>query len=651
MGQRILVFEKNPDFIKELERGFAQLGADVGVVSDLEHAVAAGKRGELDLLLVTAEALGSPSEVFLICKRFKSEDDLARIPLVALGGSAQRDAFEQHKKLKRRADEYVELPVTFDALWAKVRPHVSWGRTSSEGGEAKGRIDVDADIDAFAESAFGDLVKTDARPPEPVAAPAPANTQGGASAFEQSRLEALVEELTSRAEAAEERAAQAERKLKAAEANRPSVHPPPAAVSSRDYLELREQLNRKDKELLALRDEITSRDRRLLEASDRSLVLERTQAELSDNITDLTGRFEEALAKVGQYEADLETGRKRSEGLTVRLHRAEENGRALERDLEAAKQRHATEITEARAAHEQHVREMEEQTAADSTRMRGEHASELAALRAAHEAAMRSAEQRSSDALKALQGEREQELAQTKSAHLNELSALRAAHDQTLQTAEREAATRLADAQNAHASALAAANQAHADATENLKNEHAYELGQTRASLEQHERDALATRESELNAAHAAVLAERDQRHAGVVADLTSRLQAAETRGNELAQKLQQTEQAAQELESRLRNEIRNLEGHLSARTEERDLTQNELTSARAQIASLEQLSAQRAERIGQLEGSLSHAEHRIGLQSSKIAADNELLERVRRALGIGMGLLEQQKQNVVDGL
>jgi chromosome segregation ATPase len=650
MGQRILVFEKNPDFIKELERGFAQYGAVVGVVADLEHAVAAGKRGELDLLLVTAEALGSPSEVFLICKRFKSEDDLARIPLVALGGSAQREAFEQHKKLKRRADDYVELPVTFDALWAKVRPLVSWGRTSSEGGEAKGRIDVDADIDAFAESAFGDLVKTDARP-EPVAAPAPANSQGGASAFEQSRLEALVEELTSRAEAAEERASQSERKLKAAEANRPSVHPPPAAVSSRDYLELREQLNRKDKELLALRDEITSRDRRLLEASDRSLVLERAQAELADNIAELTSRLEDALAKVGQYEADLETGRKRSEGLTVRLHRAEENGRALERDLESAKQRHSTEITEARAAHEQHVREMEEQTAADSTRMRSEHASELGALRAAHEAAMRSAEQRSNDALKALQGEREQELAQTKSAHQNEISALRAAHDQTLQTAEREAAARLADAQNTHASVLAAANQAHADATENLRNEHAYELAQTRASLEQHERDALATRESELNTAHASVLAERDERHAGVVADLNGRLQAAESRGNDLAQKLQQTEQAAQELERRLRNEVRNLEGHLSARTEERDLTQNELTSARAQIASLEQLSAQRAERIGQLEGSLSHAEHRIGLQSSKIAADNELLERVRRALGIGMGLLEQQKQNVVDGL
>ena len=48
------------------------------------------------------------------------------------------------------------------------------------------------------------------------------------------------------------------------------------------------------------------------------------------------------------------------------------------------------------------------------------------------------------------------------------------------------------------------------------------------------------------------------------------------------------------------------------------------------------------------LSGAIRRANDRIDQQSAKIALDKELLDLVRRALGIGIGLLEQQKQNVV---
>ena len=69
---------------------------------------------------------------------------------------------------------------------------------------------------------------------------------------------------------------------------------------------------------------------------------------------------------------------------------------------------------------------------------------------------------------------------------------------------------------------------------------------------------------------------------------------------------------------------------------------------ARASIASLERAAAQLSERVSLLESDLEQAHERIDQQSAKIALDKELLDRVRRALGIGIGLLEQQKQNVV---
>lgn len=649
MGQRILVFEKNTDFVQELVSGFARLGGEVEIARDVESALEQAKAGQVDLVLVSADAMSTPGEVFSVCKRFKGDDDVARIPFIIMGAASHAESFEQHKKLKkRRADEYVELPVAFDALWAKVRPLVSWGSaTPEQAAPADAGLDVDADIDAFAESAFGELTRGEAHAAGDAltassqeASRGPASPVSDGMSFERSRLEALVDELTSRAEAAEERAGQAERKLKSAEASRSSIVPPPSpmGVSSRDYLDLREQLNRKDKELLALRDEITSRDRRLLEASDRTLTLERAQAELHDNLGEMTSRFEDAIAKVGQHEADLETARKRAEGLTTRLARADENGRTLEREFEATRQRHTAEMAERKAGHEQHAREMEEQAAADNARLRADHAGQIEQLTTSHQSAMSE-----------LTARTQAELAQARTAHETEVSGLRAAHAQATEAADREARARLEDERRAKESALAAAAADKASTIEALRNEHAGEMERTLAEGERTRLAALESQRNDLESKHAALVRERDDKHGKELTALGRKLNEADAKGAQLAATLADLDRAKNELESRLTGEIRNLEGHLAARTEERDLTQNELGSARAQIASLEQLAAQRAERIAQVETSLSHAEHRLNQLNAKIASDNELLERVRRALGIGVGLLEQQKNGAVD--
>ncbi len=57
--------------------------------------------------------------------------------------------------------------------------------------------------------------------------------------------------------------------------------------SAREFLDLREQLNKKDKEILELRDQLTHKDKGLLALRDGQLVLEREKADLTDRISDL----------------------------------------------------------------------------------------------------------------------------------------------------------------------------------------------------------------------------------------------------------------------------------------------------------------------------------------------------------------------------
>ena len=687
MGQRILVFEKDTNFVRELESGFGRVGGQVQVVNDVDQAVSQAKAGQADLILVSVDAMATPGEAFLVCKRFKSDDQLARIPFVIMGGAAHAESLGSHKKLKRKADDYVDLPISADKLIQQLGPilpfDVSEASAEAQANDDNGTMGVDADIDAFADNAFDDLLMEEGPAPAasapvevaPVSQPSPGAAAQPAPVYEPptpaaqavlapqqaaadralerdlARVRTELEEARSAAQAAEERALAAERRAKTAEATRSSVAPPPTAgVSSRDYLELREQLNRKDKELLSLRDEVTGRDRKLLDASDRSLELERAQAELQDSLADVQRQLEETVAKVSGYEVDLEAAKKRRDDLSSRLNRADENVRRLERELDEARVAHSTELTERKEAHELQVRGLEEQTAADSARLRADHAAALERLATGHAEAMVSLEARARS-----------ELADTESAHENVLSSLRASHADELATVAQQHAHALANQKNHADSALAAALSQAADekasalasASEDKYSalaaaaaDHEQRLEHKLNEAEAAKQAALEGLRSELEARHAAQARERDDRHNKELAVLGRKLSEADAKAALLSQRIAELERSKAELEQSLLARIARLEADLAMRTEERDLTNNELSSARARIQSLEQTEAQLTQHVAGLEGRLFQAEQRIEQQTSKIATDDEILERVRKALGISVGLLEQQRQN-----
>jgi chromosome segregation ATPase len=663
MGQRVLVFEKNTNFLQELESGFGRLGVEVEVANDVEAAVSAAKSGAVSMVLVSVEAMSAPGEAFLVCKRFKSDDDLTRIPFVLMGGASHAESIASHRKLKRKADQYVELPVSFQSLMAQLEPVLPFDASAarSDNGAAH-NMEVDADIDAFADSAFDDLVLDEGAAPEPlaavaaemsVAAPvalmaapaaAPAPVIDRAAERELGRLKTELEELRAQNASAEERAIVAERRAKAAEASRASVAPPPptAGVSSRDYLELREQLNRKDKELLGLRDEVTSRDRRLLDASDRTLELERAQAQQEDSIASLQRQLEESTTKLAGYEVDLDAAKKRRDELNARLGRADDSVRRLETELDKAREKHTTEVTEFKSLHEQQVRGLEDQAAADSARLRADNAAQQERLTSTH-----------ADALSGEQARARADLAAAKEQYERGLAERDSDQRDALARAASEHAQALAEQKNAgdasQAAALAAAAEDRAMALANAAADHAGQLAQKLSEAEAAKQAALEGLRSELELRFAGQTKERDDKHNKELAVLGRKLTEADNKAVALAQRSDEQQQKAHELEQTLSSRIAMLEADLATRTEERDLTNNELSSARARIASLENTDADKAHRIGNLEGNLHQAEQRIQRQSSKIAQDDQLLERVRKALGISIGLLEQQRSSSSD--
>src|ERR1700712_2803478 len=157
MAQRVLVFEKDTNFVRELQDGFGAEGIEVEVVRDPDPAIQRTRQGDVSMILLSVDSMETSGEAFLVCKRFKSDDDLAKVPFVIMGGAQHAESFESHKKLKKRkADEYIQTPTSFQALFELVAPLL--GVSSSVADSAEPEVNViDDDIDAFADNAFGEL--------------------------------------------------------------------------------------------------------------------------------------------------------------------------------------------------------------------------------------------------------------------------------------------------------------------------------------------------------------------------------------------------------------------------------------------------------------------------------------------------------------
>jgi DNA-binding response OmpR family regulator len=137
MSTKVLVFEHDAAFAGELRRELTKLGCAVTVVDDGNAGLAQASSDRPDLILLSIEL--PRMNGFSVCNKLKKDPQLMRVPLVIMSSESSDETFEQHKKLRTRAEDYVHKPIAFGELLQHMRQFLP---TIGEGAQANGEEDI-----------------------------------------------------------------------------------------------------------------------------------------------------------------------------------------------------------------------------------------------------------------------------------------------------------------------------------------------------------------------------------------------------------------------------------------------------------------------------------------------------------------------------
>jgi CheY-like chemotaxis protein len=411
----VLIFESDPSFAHELESGLQDAGCETTVADDANVGLQIAATQKPDLILLTIEL--PRMNGFSVCNKLKRDPNLQSVPLIIMSSDSTEETFEQHRRLRTRAEEYLHKPVTVDQLLPLMRGLVP-GFTGvastpppSAAPEVLGEDDllideaeiisarpppeegqqVDGDVDSFTEQAFDALIERpapSAQPPsqapraawdsvvpeQPTNPPSPGVPAASDLEDLRWRNQQLQEQLqkaqsdldngaqlqaSSDAELARLRKELDEVKVRAATANR-------AGGTAREFLDLREQLNRKDKEILETRDELNRREREILGLRENAVGVERERADLTDRVEDLERRLSEAERMAETLRSDKDQASKRADDFKRKAEKlkSELDDRLMEHEV-AQKERDAREAS-LRAEHAEALEETERRAREDA---------------------------------------------------------------------------------------------------------------------------------------------------------------------------------------------------------------------------------------------------------------------------------------------
>jgi CheY-like chemotaxis protein len=712
MSTKVLVFESDSTFAGELRTELSKLDCTVRLVDDGNVGLQQAQAERPDLILLSIEL--PRMNGFSVCNKLKKDTELKDVPLIIMSSESSDETFEQHKKLRTRAEAYVHKPISFADLLREIDPFVSLrrdglattGDSDDQAGDASGIVideddplapdapvpgeaapdsgktamfqapqfaaahrQVDPDVDAFADDAFGRLQAmgdspapdglvpapstsppdggsdgrtippTPTRPPPPssgLAARAEAAVLDVASkTAELERVRTELETATAERDAAKAEAEALERRFKATEAevervrheaeseasrlkhdleelrNRPvaavagkvgSVPPKGGGVTSREFLDLREALSKKDKEILALKQQLTAKDKEIFEVRDRSLAHEGRASELDDKVLAKDRELAEASERIDDLSGELSVKERLLADTKVALERTE---------VELATVR--TKREEEGVAHEAAVAALKADRADSERELQQAHARAMDDARATAKA---------------------------------ELDASELARARAAESHAQELAKQREDADVARAQALAARDQ-------ELKAESDAKL----ASLHRSQQDELARLRAEADASEASLKADAQARETSLKADSEAReasLKAdsearhaklvEENEAREAAQKAasEARESALSEQLAGVRARASELEGQLADVTSARAALEAQLGAAASKASALEQELGALREELDETRKNLVRETSRATRALAKWDADKASLERAKDALAVALSQLDE---------
>jgi CheY-like chemotaxis protein len=677
---KVLVFEADSEFAGHLRDGLGRLGFDSSIVDDANAGLQAAASDKPDLILLSIEL--PRMNGFSVCNKLKRDPALKDVPLIIMSSDSTEETFEQHRRLRTRAEDYVHKPISFPDLMARARafvsvPEIAGGATdppmsgdeivmddeividdvepvsiSEEPAEAPAEP-VDGDVSDFADNAFDALTKGAAAAPpvpniepehEPVAAepevgdqrprgkprssiPPRPMTDGAlatASQAELDRQKNRVTELEKELSGARDKISQLEgaassetakdtevvklrRELDDTKAKLASAGKG-GGSSAREFLDLRQQLNEKDKELLGLRDQLGSKDKELIALRDSALGVERDKADLNDKIIELEKHLLDHQRSLETVRADKEQASKRAEDFRRKIEK-------LQGDLEAK----TRELEDARSSHEGELATRDAKAASD----RVSHQEALEAAEATRQADVASAEE---------QGRKNLDDAVTRAretAAAEQAQALEEAAEAAEQAQRDAVTTREAELKKESDSRMAALHRANEDAMNKLKAEQAQTLREAEEAAAQR----LAEREAELHGEIGTVVTQMTEAHDATKASLSA------TR-----QELADLGTAKEEGEARRDAQIAALTGDLQQRREELEVALKTVDERDAKIVDLEGDLGETRDALTEANRTIQDRDAKINALESELVRTKSDLEQTQVNLSVESGRLSKAR-------
>jgi len=108
MSKTVLLIESDPKFAGDMSAALESRGFGVRTSSDGKEGVELARALRPDCVVLCVELPGLSG--YSWCNRLKKDDALKAIPLVITSSEATPETFEQHRKLKTRAEDYLIKP-------------------------------------------------------------------------------------------------------------------------------------------------------------------------------------------------------------------------------------------------------------------------------------------------------------------------------------------------------------------------------------------------------------------------------------------------------------------------------------------------------------------------------------------------------------
>jgi len=133
VSKRILLIDSDEGFAQGLSSAMEARGFEPTLATDSEQGMTLAKEQAPDLIVVCVEA--QPTNGYMVCTRLKKDEQLKSIPIILTSSQPTPDAFEKHKKLKTRAEEYLIKPFAPQAMLEKASRLLGVELPAEMGGE------------------------------------------------------------------------------------------------------------------------------------------------------------------------------------------------------------------------------------------------------------------------------------------------------------------------------------------------------------------------------------------------------------------------------------------------------------------------------------------------------------------------------------